>query len=126
MPRAETHAAILSAAGGTQTHRDEISRQVVPGAHAVPLLDQAAWHARGKLNTPANITMLPLPPKGPARNPAETVWRYVPWTWLSNRVFDGRTGIRDARREVRTTRIAETGRIASLGMRKWPVTAQCP
>ena len=46
-------------------HLDEISQTVSPGAHAVVLLDQAGWHTSAKLNVPANISLLPLPPKSP-------------------------------------------------------------
>jgi len=45
-------------------HLDEISQTVSPGAHAVVLLDQAGWHTSAKLNVPANISLLPLPPAG--------------------------------------------------------------
>ena len=42
-------------------HLAEITKQVAPGAHAVLLLDQAGWHLSSELNTPANITIVPLP-----------------------------------------------------------------
>src|SRR3954447_21142887 len=45
-------------------HLAEIARTVTPGAHAVLMLDQAGWHLSDKLVVPANITLLPLPPKG--------------------------------------------------------------
>ena len=47
-------------------HLAEISRHVACGAHAVLILDQAGWHASAALAVPANITLLPLPPKCPA------------------------------------------------------------
>jgi len=40
-----------------------------PGAHAVVLLDQAGWHTFEKLVVPANISLLPLPPKSPELEP---------------------------------------------------------
>ena len=46
-------------------HLAEISQAVSPGAHAVVLLDQAGWHTSAKLNVPANISLLALPPKSP-------------------------------------------------------------
>lgn len=46
-------------------HLQEISQAVSPGAHAVVLLDQAGWHTSAKLKVPANISLLPLPPKAP-------------------------------------------------------------
>jgi len=65
-------------------HLAEISQAVAPGAHAVVLLDQAGWHTSAKLKVPANITLLPLPPK---LNPTENIWQYPRDNWLSNRVF---------------------------------------
>jgi len=38
------------------------------GAHAALLLDQAGWHMTDSLAIPANITLLPLPPKCPEFN----------------------------------------------------------
>lgn len=40
---------------------EEISRTVVPGAHAVVLLDGAGWHSANDLEVPANLTLLPSP-----------------------------------------------------------------
>jgi len=54
-----------------ELHLAEISSQVAPGAHAVLMLDQAGWHMSGALVVPANITLLPLPPKCPELNPVE-------------------------------------------------------
>ena len=68
-------------------HLTEIARAVAPGAHAVLMLDQAGWHLSDKLIVPANITLLPLPPKCPELNPVENVWQYLRDNWLSNRVF---------------------------------------
>ncbi len=46
LPRCNTHA--------MQSHLEEISSQVAPGAHAVLLLDQAGWHTTKKLAVPKN------------------------------------------------------------------------
>ena len=54
-------------------HLAEISQAVAPGAHAVVLLDQAGWHTSAKLKLPANISLMPLPPKAPELNPMENV-----------------------------------------------------
>jgi transposase len=68
-------------------HLAEIAKNVAHGAHAVLLLDQAGWHMTDKLDVPANITILPLPPKCPELNPTENVRRFMRDNWLSNRVF---------------------------------------
>ena len=47
-------------------HLAEISEMIAPGKHAVLLLDQAGWHLSGEVALPANITLLPLPPKCPS------------------------------------------------------------
>ena len=68
-------------------HLAEIAKNVAPGAHALLLVDQAGWHITDKLNMPANITIMPLPPKCPELNPTENVWQFIRDNWLSNRVF---------------------------------------
>ena len=57
-----------------QQHLEEISAQVQPGAHALMILDRAGWHTTKKLDIPANITLLPLPPRSPELNPTENIW----------------------------------------------------
>ena len=59
-----------------QWHLEEIASQVTPGAHAVIILDQAGWHTTAKLDIPANMTLLPLPPRSPELNPVENIWQY--------------------------------------------------
>src|SRR6266481_9283769 len=46
-------------------HLVEIAKAIAPGAHAVLLVDQAGWHLSARLLIPANITIIPLPPKCP-------------------------------------------------------------
>ena len=46
-------------------HLAEIARTVVPGAHAVLVLDGAGWHRGGELNVPENMTLLEMPPDEP-------------------------------------------------------------
>ena len=66
-------------------HLQEISRTVAPRAHAVLVMDQAGWHTSAKLDVPANITILTLPPRAPELNPVENVWQFMRDNWLSNR-----------------------------------------
>lgn len=70
-----------------QWHREEISSQVAPGAHAVLILNQAGWHTIRKLVVPKNITLLPLPPRSPELNAVENIWQFVRNNWLSHRIF---------------------------------------
>ena len=50
-------------------HLAEISRRVCVGAIALLVLDGAGWHSSPRLNVPANIVPLPLPPYSPELNP---------------------------------------------------------
>ncbi len=79
LPWCNTHAMNL--------HLAEISAAFDNGAHAVLIVDQAGWHLTPKLKTPANITIMPLPPRAPELNPVENVWQFMRQNWLSNRVF---------------------------------------
>lgn len=51
----------------------EISLAIAPGAHAVLLMDQAGWRTTGKLNVPANVTIVTLPATYPELNPVEHI-----------------------------------------------------
>jgi hypothetical protein len=82
-------------------HLAEISRTVAPAAHAVLLVDHAGWHLSARLVVPANITIIPLPPKSPELNPVENVWQYMRDNWLSNRIFKSYDDIVDHYRNSR-------------------------
>ena len=116
MPYADTHA--------MQVHLDEISLHVAEGSIAALLLDQAGWHTTGKLVIPANIVLVPLPPKSPELNPVENVWQYLRQTWLSNRVFAGYEDICHACCDAWNNLAAKIGRIASIGRRRWATIGQ--
>lgn len=111
MPFADTHA--------MQAHLAEISAAVDAGAHAVLILDQAGWHRSTKLEVPANITLLPLPPRSPELNPVENVWQYMRNNWLSNRVFEGYDDIVARCCGAWNKLVAEPARITSIGFRAW-------
>ncbi len=111
LPRCDTEAMAL--------HLTEISKAVAAGAHAVVLLDQAGWHVSAKLPVPANITLLPLPPKSPELNPVENVWQFMRDNWLSNRVFQSYDDILDHCCEAWNKLVDQPWRIMSIGMRDW-------
>ena len=54
-----------------QLHLDEIAARVTAGAHAILVLDQAGWHGAKDLKVPANLSLMPLPPRAPELNPQE-------------------------------------------------------
>ena len=102
-----------------QWHLDEISSQVAPGAHAVLVIDRAAWHTTGKLTVPPNITLLLLPPRAPELNPVENIWLFMRDNWLSNRIFKSYDEIVAICCEAWNKLIDQPWKIMSIGRRKW-------
>jgi transposase len=100
-------------------HIAEIAAAVAPNAHAVVILDQAGWHMSNSLNVPANITLMPLPPKCPELNPVENLWQFMRDNWLSNRVFNSHDNIVDHCCYAWNTLIDQPWRIMSIGLRDW-------
>lgn len=100
-------------------HLAEISGMVSPGKHAVLLLDQAGWHLSGEVNVPANITLLPLPPKCPELNVMENIWQFMRNNWLSNRVFRNHDDIVDHCCRAWNSLISQPWHIMSIRLRKW-------
>jgi len=101
-------------------HLAEISRHVAPGAHAVVVLDNAGWHKPGgRLCTPDNISLLPLPPYSPELNPVETVWQFLRQNQLSNRVFDSYDAIVDACCDSWNALTKSPEKITSITTRAW-------
>ena len=88
---------------------------------AVVLLDNASWHKTKKLEWPANVRPLYIPPGCPELNSAENIWQYMRQTWLSNRVFAGYDAVVNAASDAWLKLKAETGRIASIASRGWAV-----
>lgn len=68
-------------------HPAEMATTAAPGARAVLLLDRAGWHLSDRLAVPPNITLMPLPAKGPDLNPVANVWQFIRDHWLSSRIF---------------------------------------
>ena len=114
MPKANTEA--------MQLHLNEISRAVRPGAHAVLVLDRAAWHTTPQLKLPKNLTLMPLPSRAPELNPTENIWQYLRQTWLSNRIFPTYDDIIDAACEAWNRLLNNPAKITSIGRRGWAQT----
>jgi len=100
-------------------HLLEIAAAVAPGAHAALVLDQAGWHVSRKLPVPANITLIPLPPKSPELNPVENIWQFIRGNWLSNRVFKSNDDIVDHCAWAWNRLLDQPWKIISIGTRKW-------
>ncbi len=100
-------------------HLAEIATEIAPRAHAVLVLDQAGWHMSSRLVVPANITLVPLPPKCPELNPVENLWQFMRDNWLSNRVFTSYKDIVDYCCHAWNSLIDQPWRIMSIGLRDW-------
>ncbi len=100
-------------------HPEEISGAVAPDAHAVPVMDRAGWHTSAKLDVPADITILTLPPRSPELNPVENIWRFMRDNWLSNRVFSSHDDIVEHCCGAWNELIARPWKIISIGHRQW-------
>ena len=108
-----------------QEQVDEIARNVANGAHAVLIMDRAAWHATSKLVMPNNITPILLPSRAPELNPVENIWQYMRENWLSNRVFKSYDAIVEAICEAWNRLVALPDVIKSIGMREWAHVGRC-
>jgi transposase len=74
----------------------ELSAKLPPDEHAVLIMDQAGWHTSQRVNMPANITVLLLPPYSPELNPVENLWHYIKSHSLSNRAYEDYEALLDA------------------------------
>jgi hypothetical protein len=102
-------------------HLQTISRHVMPGAHAVIVMDGAGYHQRAALNVPKNITILTLPSYSPELNPVENVWQYLRQNHLFIRVFDDYDAILDACCSAWNKLIAAPQTVASITQRHWAI-----
>jgi transposase len=81
---------------------------------------RSGWLASSpKLNVPANISLLALPPKSPELKPTENVWQYLRDNWLSNRVFTSARDIVDHCCDAWNRLIDQPWTIMSIGLREW-------
>ncbi len=115
LPRCNTQA--------MQWHLDEISSQVMPGALAILIVDQAGWHTTGKLVIPPNITLLLLPPRSPELIPVENIWQFMLDNWLSNHVFKLYEDIVALCCDAWNELIKQPWKIMSIGQRKWAMSS---
>ena len=122
-PERAVGAAIIMPAVNTEAmneHLNEISGQVVPGAHAVLVCDGAGWHQKGRrLRVPGNFTLLNLSPYAPELNPMENVWAYLRATKLCALVWDRCDAIVDACKCAWHFLVNDPARIQSIGLRDW-------
>lgn len=97
----------------------ELGRRLPERTHAVLVLDQAGWHTSRRLDGPANLTLVHLPPYGPELNPVEKLWRYLREPFFSHRVLPSLAAVIDVACEAWNRLVAEPGRIRSLTAFPW-------
>ena len=102
-----------------QLHLDEIATKVIPGAHAILLLDQAGWHGAKIPKVPSNITLMPLPPRAPELNGQENIWQSMRQNCISNRIFKSFDDIVDHCCYAWNTLIYQPWKITSIARRDW-------
>ena len=102
-----------------ELHLEEISLSVAENAHAIIIMDQAAWHTSAKLKVPENISIVPLPPKSPELNPVENIWQFMRDNWLSNRVFKSYEEIVDICCDAWNRLCDQPWKIMTIGTREW-------
>ncbi len=121
-PERRTGAAVVMPEVNTAAMEEqlaEISRNVSPGAHAVPVPDGAGWRSSARLRVPDNVSLLPLPRYAPELNPVENVWQYLRQNWLSHRVWDSYDAIVQACCNAWNMLMRSPEQIASITTRGW-------
>jgi hypothetical protein len=93
-----------------------IDKRIASSVRSPP---KAGWRLSGRLEIPANITLLPLPPRSPELNPQENVWQFIRDNWLSNRTFAGYDDIVDHCCHAWNKLTDQPWRIMSIGLRDW-------
>ena len=99
--------------------RAELGRALPAKTHAVVVRDRAGWHTADDLAVPPNLTPVPLPPYAPELNPVETVGPDLRERHLSHRLVADTAAVVDAGGAAWNRRLAEAGRVRSLGAFPW-------
>ena len=63
------------------------SAALAPGVQAVLIWDGAGYHTSQRLEVPANVSLIQLPPYSPELNPIENLWHYLRSHYWSNRKY---------------------------------------
>lgn len=119
--RAETAALVMPYAdtSAMNAHLAVIAKTVLPGAHAILILDGAGWHRSKGLKVPDNISLLKLPPYSPELNPVENIWAYLRASQLANSIFDSYDEIVNACCQAWNFFAQNTDTVRSISTRKW-------
>jgi DDE superfamily endonuclease len=104
---------------GMQVFLEAFAQTLGPDDHVALVLDGAGWHSTKRLQVPANITLVKLPPYWPELNPVERVWLYLKEKFLSMRLLNDYDAITVAAARAWRRLCRQTGRIASLTAYPW-------
>jgi transposase len=74
----------------------EFSCALAPDVHAVLIWDGAGFHRSGRLQVPANVSLVELPPYSPQLNPIENLWHYLRSHFWSNRWYENYDALMNA------------------------------
>ena len=110
LPTANTEAMSVFLAEVAQRHADEF---------IVMVLDGAGWHRAKRLQMPANIRLVSLPPGSPQLNPAEHIWDEVREKYFANRRFVSLDELEEQLVAGLTILEADAQRTASLTSFDW-------
>ena len=80
-------------------------------------MDGASWHTSKKLEVPANIEIIPLPPYIPEINPIEQIWAWLRLHGFRNEVFHTLDKVID--RLCDTVASLSPDTIKSITLRDW-------
>jgi transposase len=98
-PQTGNSAGLLAANINTTTVNaffEQMAKEIAPDVHVALIWDQAGYHTSGLLKVPANITLVPLPPRSPELNPIENLWHYLRSHHWSNRSYKNYDALREA------------------------------
>jgi transposase len=110
LPAANTEAMSVFLAEVAQRHPNELILMV---------LDGAGWHRAKRLQVPANMRLIPLPPWSPQLNPVEHLWDEVREKWFSNRVFASLSAVDEQLVTALRALEADPSQVASLTGFPW-------
>jgi transposase len=110
LPTANTEAMSVFLAEVSRRHAEEF---------IVMVLDGAGWHKARRLQVPANMRLLSLPPGSPPWNPVEQVWDEIREKWFANRVFDSMNAVEEQLLTALKTWEEDATRVASLTGFDW-------
>jgi transposase len=110
LPSVNTEAMNVFLAEVSQRHANEFILMV---------LDGAGWHRAKRLQVPANMRLIALPPWSPQLNPVEHLWDEVREKWFANRVFASLSAVEEQLITALKTLEEDAPQVASLTGFDW-------